>query len=632
MDIPSFYIPYNFKAVPPTSDEDPILTGTFTRYIPDDSYVFVEAGDHGKLFLNGEKEGVANVTYPYIYTARVKVGEFLNSLAIDNNYIMANPDLSVVPDPAYKFDKWTITAPASRAGEMLPYNFDETFLSLPEDEQIHIKANFVEDDNTKGKAVLSYTDEENGTRNFTMNFVYDNKDYKTGEVDPDLGETVIKVYDVPDVSNENNLPSWYYSSGSNVPIQGDNHLKPMYDEALLSYDKEPIDFINVKFRESFENFSNLQSLSCWFMPAYTEESEENPVYVFNTSIPDTFGGLENINTEHISNVNYMFGGYSNFYRAEDDAVSPEIICLDGFDQEQNLRNINGMFANCHRLNNILFEYNSASHTSAGKFNTTMIQNMTSTFYGCGNLFKNPESLTSILAEMDTSSLVDMSYMFADNPANSCSNTKKLYFAFPDSMDISKVKTMNHTFAGLQAQSLTIEDGDGLDFDTSSVIDMSYMFSDSGLMEFIPNKNFNTAQVTNMSHMFAFNTSLEDTTRLNMNDKFIMRDVKDCSYMFFGCSNLENFKLKCDSTMSGIDDARFMCTDSKRSKGRDGSEKYSVKTLGKLKYFDLTGLKINDVEYPAVYVDVLGQYMPTHSYTCMMNFNEEVLERITTDEA
>ena len=628
MDIPSFYIPYNFKAVPPTSDEDPILTGTFTRYIPDDSYVVVEAGEHGKLFLNGEKEGVANVTYPYIYTARVKVGEFLNSLAIDNNYIMANPDISVEPDPAYKFDKWTITAPESRAGEMLPYNFDETFLSLPEEEQIHIKANFVVDDNTKGKAVLSYTEEENGTRNFTMNFVYDNKDYKTGEVDPVLGETVIKVYDVPDVSNENNLPSWYYSSGSNVPIQGDNHLKPMYDEALLSYDKEHIDFINVKFRESFKNFGNLQSLSCWFMPAYTKESEENPVYVFNTSIPDTFGGLENINTEHISNVSYMFGGYSNFYRAEDDAVSPEIICLDGFDQEQNLRNINGMFANCHRLNNILFEYNSASHTSAGKFNTTMIQNMTSTFYGCGNLFKNRDDLYNILSSMDTQNLVDMSYMFADNPRNTCTKFN-INFRFPESMDLSKVKTMNHTFAGLQAPELSFV-GEG--FDTSAVIDMSYMFSDCGFTILKPSKKFNTAQVINMSYMFAFNNLLSDTTKLGMNEKFILRDVKDCSYMFFGCSGLENFKLNCDPTMSGIDDARFMCTDSKRSIGRDGSEKYSVETLGKLKYFDLTGLKINDVEYPAVYIDVLGQYIPTHSYTCMMNFNEEVLERVTTDEA
>ncbi|MDO5427029.1 MAG: hypothetical protein Q4F54_05060 [Coriobacteriia bacterium] len=129
--IPASYIPYSVDEEP-TSTNDPVLTGTFIREIPDDSTVHVTSNnaEYGK-FMVDKKGPVDSYNYDYIYTARLKVNSNeINTITLDNTTITA------VPMDGYRFSNWTISKPESREGEMLTYNFDETYQNLAEDDQV----------------------------------------------------------------------------------------------------------------------------------------------------------------------------------------------------------------------------------------------------------------------------------------------------------------------------------------------------------------------------------------------------------------------------------------------------------------------------------------------------------------
>ena len=69
-------------------------------------------------------------------------------------------------------------------------------------------------------------------------------------------------------------------------------------------------------------------------------------------------------------------------------------------------------------------------------------------------------------------------------------------------DTSKVKSMRSLFKGTKFQEI---DTEGLD--TKNVEDMSYMFSNMPLLEYVHVDNLDTSKVTTMSHMFSHDTSL-----------------------------------------------------------------------------------------------------------------------------
>lgn len=132
---------------------------------------------------------------------------------------------------------------------------------------------------------------------------------------------------------------------------------------------------------------------------------------------------------------------------------------------------------------------------------------------------------------DTSSIVDMSCMFSD------SVIKNPQFLCGGNFDTSSVKNMEEMFA-----SSNLIDGFTLGdkFNTSSVTDMFGMFDSCRMGEgFTLGTQFDTSKVVNMSYMFNKATIPDDFT---LGDLFNTQAVNDMSYMFNKCNAGFNFSL------------------------------------------------------------------------------------------
>ena len=128
---------------------------------------------------------------------------------------------------------------------------------------------------------------------------------------------------------------------------------------------------------------------------------------------------------------------------------------------------------------------------------------------------------------DTSSITDMSRMFSQ-----CSSIKSLDLS---SFDTSKVNNMYCMFMG--CSSLTSLDLSS--FDTSSVVhNMSYMFRDCSSIKSLDLSSFETSKVKSMENMFDFCYSI----RFLDLSSFDTSSVGGMLYMFRGLSSLANLLL------------------------------------------------------------------------------------------
>ena len=123
--------------------------------------------------------------------------------------------------------------------------------------------------------------------------------------------------------------------------------------------------------------------------------------------------------------------------------------------------------------------------------------------------------------LNTSSVIDMSYMFSY-----CNKIASLDLS---KFDTSNVTNMNRMFGG--CHSLTAVDVSK--FNTSNVTTMYGMFSGCSGLTSLDVTKFDTSKVTNMAHMFE---SCSDLTSLDIS-KFDTNKVTNMSWMFGNCSNL-----------------------------------------------------------------------------------------------
>ena len=157
---------------------------------------------------------------------------------------------------------------------------------------------------------------------------------------------------------------------------------------------------------------------------------------------------------------------------------------------------------------------------------------------CLYMFENLPSLEKFdSANLDTSNVTSMSYMFFDSKATTLDLSH---------FDTSAVVNMSCMFSDSKALALDLSD-----FDTSAVTNMSYMFNNSAATT-LGLSSFNTSAVTNMSSMFTgsavttldlshFDTSAvtnmssmfagSKATTLNLNS-FNTSAVTNMSYMFY----------------------------------------------------------------------------------------------------
>lgn len=166
---------------------------------------------------------------------------------------------------------------------------------------------------------------------------------------------------------------------------------------------------------------------------------------------------------------------------------------------------------------------------------------------CSHMFEDMSYITTIdMQYVDTSKVIDMSYMFA-YVSRSYYNVSPLKTVKTYNWDTSKVKNMSYMFAyNENLTSIT----DTLSWNTQNVTDMSYMFLITDSLTSLSISTWNTGNVTNMAHMFR----ISGLTSLNIS-RWDVSKVENMEGMFYDvkCTsiNLDNWKTDRVITMEGM---------------------------------------------------------------------------------
>ncbi|EED2032221.1 BspA family leucine-rich repeat surface protein, partial [Listeria monocytogenes] len=135
-------------------------------------------------------------------------------------------------------------------------------------------------------------------------------------------------------------------------------------------------------------------------------------------------------------------------------------------------------------------------------------------------------------------------------SQSLTNTKQMFFMAKNlseldlsGLNTSFVTTMERMLEG--CENLKILNLSNFDFDTSSVINMDYMFADCTNLEELDVSKFDTSSVTFMQMMFQYCKSLE---KLNLSS-FDTSSVTRMNSMFEGCTSFEELDLSSFDTSS-----------------------------------------------------------------------------------
>ena len=269
-------------------------------------------------------------------------------------------------------------------------------------------------------------------------------------------------------------------------------------------------------------FSGCSKLSSLDVTHFNTAKVTNMGYMFYSCSKLTSLDVTNFNTANVTNMNYMFSGCSKLTSLD----------VTHFNTE-NVTDMSNMFYNCSSLTSL-----DVTH-----FNTVKVTNMNSMFSSCSSLtsldvthfntanvtdmngmFSSCSKLTSLdVTYFNTANVTDMSFMFAN-----CSSLTSLDVTH---FNTEKVTGMSRMFIGCSAL-LSL---DVTNFNTANVTDMSYMFSDCVALTSLYLTNFNTEKVTDMDSMFA---SCRALTTIYASSKFVTTQVSNSSRMFYKCEKLK----------------------------------------------------------------------------------------------
>ncbi|WP_254795203.1 BspA family leucine-rich repeat surface protein, partial [Xylanibacter ruminicola] len=257
-------------------------------------------------------------------------------------------------------------------------------------------------------------------------------------------------------------------------------IEPFYDWSQVTWVTSSSHITKVVFDDSFANYSSLTSTSWWFS---------------SCSNLKEITGLENLKTDNVTNMSYMFNNCSSL-------TSLDLSKL----KTGNVENMYRLFSGCSALSSL----------NLSDFNTAKVTNMNEMFQGCSSL------TTLNLDYFDTSNVTDMSSMFYGCSGLSAINVSRF--------NTAKVKTMNAMFrscSGLTSLDIST-------FNTESVTDMGYMFHACSGLTSIYFGDINTSSVTNLGEMF---WECENLTTLDLS-KFNTASVTSLERMFADCINLK----------------------------------------------------------------------------------------------
>ena len=241
-------------------------------------------------------------------------------------------------------------------------------------------------------------------------------------------------------------------------------------------------------------------------------------------------GIENINTENVTNMDAMFMGCEALTTLD----------LSNFNTS-NVTKMGLMFFYCRALTEL----------DLSNFNTKNVTTMNSMFTGCSALTKLDVS------NFNTEKVTDMHEMFYD-----CSALTTIDVS---GFNTKNVATMKSMFAGCSA----LTSLDLSNFNTSNVTDMSYMFNGCSALTELVLLNFNISNVTNMFYMFNGCSAL---TTIYCNDTWTCDKSTD---MFKGCTSLIGAVAydasRTDVTMANPHTGYFTATNFEAYAVEDGSK-------------------------------------------------------------
>ena len=222
-------------------------------------------------------------------------------------------------------------------------------------------------------------------------------------------------------------------------------------------------------------------------------------WFYNNSNLTTIEGLEYLNTEDVTNMEYMFDGCSAL----------ESLDLSKFNTAK-VTSMKKMFNNCSALKSL----------NLSGFNTANVTSMKQMFNKCSAL----KSLN--LSGFNTAKVTDMDRLFAG-----CSALESLDLSM---FNTSSVESMPDMFNGAKKlKTINVSS-----FNTEKVKNMGHMFTDCSDLTSLDLSSFNTKVVEYVDYMFQ-NCSNLTTIYVSANFAF-GSGLKNGSEMFNNCTNLKGF--------------------------------------------------------------------------------------------
>ncbi|MGN0231705.1 MAG: BspA family leucine-rich repeat surface protein, partial [Muribaculaceae bacterium] len=297
---------------------------------------------------------------------------------------------------------------------------------------------------------------------------YDSKKIDVKMANPDTGYFTGLSVAYGQVYNK--VVTFYYDSKGKAR-QGISYM--VQDDGL---EAQWTDATKAVFDESFKNVQ-LTNLSNFF---------------FSCKKLETVEGLDNLNTENVTNMSHMFAGCEVLTSLD----------LSGLNTE-NVTNMSYMLFNCPLLESL----------DLTDFNTENVTDMTCMFSYC-------QSLPSLdLTGFNTEKVTSMECMFEWCNALTSLNLSNFI--------TEKVTNMSRMFR----YCVKLESLDVTSFNTQNVTNMSYMFDDCTALTSLDLTGFNTEKVTSMNYMFSYCKAL---TTIYCNDTWTCDNSTD---MFTGCTSL-----------------------------------------------------------------------------------------------
>jgi len=234
---------------------------------------------------------------------------------------------------------------------------------------------------------------------------------------------------------------------------------------------------------------------------------------------ETISGMENLNTENVTDMNYMF-----YY-----CRALESVDLRGLNTAK-VTGMYGMFSGCSSLKEL----------DLSSFNTSNVTDMMCMFYNCSALEKVN------LSSFNTSNVTRTMEMF-----EGCSSLKEVDLS---SFNTPKLEIINYMFKDCYA----LEKVDLSMFNTSEVTSMVSLFEDCKALKEVDLSGFDTKKVKDVKNAFKNCAALK--TIYCSGDWSVDNSIVNADYkknLFYGCTALEGGKdTKYNSSYVDIDYARM----------------------------------------------------------------------------